>query len=652
MKSRIFTLLFAILFIANVNAQTTVPPLITTSQIWNAAGSPYLINQNTYLDTGVSVKVMPGTIITGSGSYTTLSINGEFQVLGNKDSLVKISGLTISYSAKSVGYNSTTGKGAYMQFADIQGTGVANKAIEIWSNNFTINNSKIYEAYYGIYFYNIGYAAGILNIDKCEISGVKGTSYHQGTILTVYGDSSKIYLTNSTFNYGRAIQTYGYVLANKNNFHDIEEIDFGQNGNLDITCNTFKNMANGVTLALRGRSNSAQVIFENNTMDSCVTKPIISTNTMLTIENFTTDPSFHPQLFINDNNFLTASRKVFIYGSNQNPTSSRALNLKRNYWATTDTALINGFIKDYSDNINIYGKVDYSNFVSSPITTCQSSSPCATPAFDYDVSGQVVTLFDSSIGSGAFVRIWKFDNIDFDTTTGGNLSRTLMYGVHQVCLYVQNDKGILCDSICKTIVVQDISFCEASFYVAKDTANVYNMYIVNNSKNTTANTTYSWDFGDGATSADGFPTHTYEAFGNYFLCLTIKDGANNCNDQYCDTIGMDANGNYYKREGFTIKVLDERVIGGTSEVNAIFNSSIYPNPSNGQFTIKLDAQSRQEATINITNQLGQLVYTQNNSIQLGQNHIPVTFKNQKNGVYYLSIQLGNKSANYRVIIAN
>ena len=93
MKSRIFTLLLSLFLIGQIQAQTTVPALITSNQIWTAAGSPYLINQNTYLDTGVSVKVMPGAVITGSGSYTTLSINGEFQVLGNKDSLVQISGL-------------------------------------------------------------------------------------------------------------------------------------------------------------------------------------------------------------------------------------------------------------------------------------------------------------------------------------------------------------------------------------------------------------------------------------------------------------------------------------------------------------------------------------------------------------------------------
>ena len=645
MKSRIITLLFALFLIDSLQAQTIVPALITSNQVWTASGSPYLINQNTYLDTGVSVLVMPGTVI------TTLSVNGEFQVLGNKDSLVHISGLIISYSAKSMGYNASTGRGAYMQYADIKGTGVANKAIEIYSNNFTINNSKVYEAYYCIYFYNIGYAKGVLNIDKCEISGVKGMTYHQGTILTIYGDSAKTYITNSTFNYGRAIQTYGYVQANKNVFHDIEDIQFGQNVDLNITCNTFKNMENGVKLTLRGKSNSNQVIFENNTLDSCVRKPIVSNYHMLTIENFTLYPNFHPQLFINNNNFLHAPRKIYIYGSNPQPTTFTSLNLRRNYWGTTDTAVIDTMIKDYADNINIYGKVDYSNYASSAITTCQSSTPCPTPAFDFDVNDQVVTLFDSSTGSGNFTRVWRFDNALYDTTTGGNVTRTLSYGIHQVCLFVYNEKGKLCDSLCQTIVVSNNSFCEASFYVAKDTSNIYNMYIVNNSKFSSTSAAFAWDFGDGGSSTEAFPTHIYEDFGNYYLCLTITDAAKSCSDQFCDTIGMDADGNYYKRQGFTIRVLDERVITNTNDFEAISNSKIYPNPGTGLFNVKIEAQQNIEATISVTNQLGQLVQSEKHMVTAGINQLKIDLNHQENGVYYISLQLGNKLANYIVLIA-
>jgi PKD repeat protein len=47
---------------------------------------------------------------------------------------------------------------------------------------------------------------------------------------------------------------------------------------------------------------------------------------------------------------------------------------------------------------------------------------------------------------------------------------------------------------------------------------------------------YSWDFGDGQTSSQASPTHTYASFGTYTVCLTISSDSVNCSSTYCDTI--------------------------------------------------------------------------------------------------------------------
>ena len=110
-------------------------------------------------------------------------------------------------------------------------------------------------------------------------------------------------------------------------------------------------------------------------------------------------------------------------------------------------------------------------------------------------------------------------------------------------------------------------------------------------------------------------------------------------------------GNYYKREGFTIRVLDERVINGTNNKNALLNSEIYPNPSTGLFNIKIEAQNNEEAQIRVTNQLGQLVHSENRTALKGINSLSIDLNNQENGVYFISLQLGYRSANYIVLIA-
>src|SRR5205085_1836723 len=49
------------------------------------------------------------------------------------------------------------------------------------------------------------------------------------------------------------------------------------------------------------------------------------------------------------------------------------------------------------------------------------------------------------------------------------------------------------------------------------------------------NLTYNWDFGDGKTSTEKSPNHTFAVDKNCWVCLTIDNGAG-CNKQLCDSI--------------------------------------------------------------------------------------------------------------------
>ncbi len=48
--------------------------------------------------------------------------------------------------------------------------------------------------------------------------------------------------------------------------------------------------------------------------------------------------------------------------------------------------------------------------------------------------------------------------------------------------------------------------------------------------------TYEWDFGDGSTSTDINPTHSYSKIGSYTICLTATDTVNNLSSKYCIVI--------------------------------------------------------------------------------------------------------------------
>ncbi|MFN6379254.1 MAG: Ig-like domain-containing protein [Flavobacteriales bacterium] len=74
---------------------------------------------------------------------------------------------------------------------------------------------------------------------------------------------------------------------------------------------------------------------------------------------------------------------------------------------------------------------------------------------------------------------------------------------------------------------------------------------------------YEWNFGDGNTSEDNAPTHNYSAFGDYNVVLTA------ISDLGC-TASISSN---------------IEVINSIAELE-LFGVSIYPNPSNGIFTIQ------------------------------------------------------------------
>lgn len=77
----------------------------------------------------------------------------------------------------------------------------------------------------------------------------------------------------------------------------------------------------------------------------------------------------------------------------------------------------------------------------------------------------------------------------------------------------------------------------------------------------------------------------------------------------------------------------------TSSVNEITLTSLilYPNPSNGNFTIDVNAPSNENLTIEVINTLGQLVYTQDEEIHEGNNSINIALENVMNGNYIVKL---------------
>lgn len=255
-----------------------------------------------------------------------------------------------------------------------------------------------------------------------------------------------------------------------------------------------------------------------------------------------------------------------------------------------------------------------------------------------------------SAGGSASWTIWE--NGFVSKYSGQNATHTFSAaGTYQVGYTLEDSNGSICDTASQLITVtNNTPSCKASFYVALDSNNKFNLYLVNNSTGTTPNTRYSWDFGDGTTSNAQYPTHQYTNFGLYTICLTISDSNTNCYSTYCDSVGLDSNGNILKTSGFGITVIDEAMLG-VEEPSMFTGVNVYPNPSSGKFTFAIDSKKGANMTIQVMNSMGQVVAVNETYLTVGSNKTQLDLSSLNDGLYFVNLRAGDEVKSVRLYLA-
>ena len=82
------------------------------------------------------------------------------------------------------------------------------------------------------------------------------------------------------------------------------------------------------------------------------------------------------------------------------------------------------------------------------------------------------------------------------------------------------------------------------------TSGVFPLTISFNDRSTGSPSTWSWDFGDGTTSTDQSPSHTYTAAGKYNVSLSISDGTNSDSTTKNEIVWATAEQDILWEEGF------------------------------------------------------------------------------------------------------
>jgi photosystem II stability/assembly factor-like uncharacterized protein/PKD repeat protein len=97
-------------------------------------------------------------------------------------------------------------------------------------------------------------------------------------------------------------------------------------------------------------------------------------------------------------------------------------------------------------------------------------------------------------------------------------------------------------------------------------------------------------------------------------------------------------------------VIDSCSTQGLNNLSAVSQFDAFPNPNNGEFTLKFNTLSTANYAIEITNTLGQKVYTENLPAFNGSYTKNIDLSEFGKGLYMLSITEGNKKATKKLMV--
>jgi polyhydroxybutyrate depolymerase len=89
---------------------------------------------------------------------------------------------------------------------------------------------------------------------------------------------------------------------------------------------------------------------------------------------------------------------------------------------------------------------------------------------------------------------------------------------------------------------------------------------------------------------------------------------------------------------------------GINENSAQNNLALYPNPTNGNFTLTLTVKQTENMELNVLNSFGQSVFTTIHQFVPGDNNLTIDLTNKPKGIYFVQVKTGSTVFTKHVVV--
>lgn len=273
-----------------------------------------------------------------------------------------------------------------------------------------------------------------------------------------------------------------------------------------------------VVIGLISFSQNYQVIISGNVTDIYSGSPVANKEIMIVTDSSAGGSAYYNTVFTDPNGFYFDQFSVY--------SGEQGIVEVSTYSCGT-----------YMYNVGYYSS-DSSQF-NFDFQVCSDSIVECEASFDYfQIQSTEIQFFDQSIGNP---NTWYWDFGDGSSSYEQNPLHVYNdFGFYDVTLTISSDSLQCTSTAIKTVYVIDSIWpedCQADWWYYIDSSNYLTANFIDFSYTANGNISYwQWDFGDGDTSSDQNPVHTYSQEGNYQVCLTIYDSLNNCESTFCNNV--------------------------------------------------------------------------------------------------------------------